>query len=418
MKQVQQAWLIAIKDLKIFMADRGATFFFIIFPIMFIVLFNFVMKGIGGSDQRLELHLLTLEPAGGLSYQILGAMETKDVSLLKAGDPQIVWDKDYNEDLQAVKNKKLAGFVAFPYDFTRAIMSGNSTSLQVIADASNVNVRAALNGLAGSLSSQIDTQLVTIKASVALLIESGTISSTDSASINQAVQRMIAQYFSGGAAGAPSSFIAFRTQEVGAVVAENPANFVIPGYLVMFVFFAAAIMAESIVRERKNHTLERLLASSVKRESILGGIFTGAVVRGLIQIVIFWGIGILVFRVDLGFSPGAVILLSILMVIMSSAFSLMLATLARTQRSASSLAVITSLVLAPLGGCWWPLFLYPQWLQNIARVTPHAWATTGFNKIMVFGAGFSAAVPNMLALLVFAVIFGTIAAWRFRASTS
>jgi hypothetical protein len=35
---------------------------------------------------------------------------------------------------------------------------------------------------------------------------------------------------------------------------------------------------------------------------------------------------------------------------------------------------------------------------------------------MVFGAGFSAAVPNMLALLVFTVVFGAIAVWRFRAS--
>jgi ABC-2 type transport system permease protein len=134
--------------------------------------------------------------------------------------------------------------------------------------------------------------------------------------------------------------------------------------------------------------------------------------------VIFWAVGFLVFHVDMGFSPAGVILLSILMVLMSSAFALMLATLARTQRSAGSLAVITSLVLAPLGGCWWPLFLYTPWVQNIARVTPHAWATNGFNKIMVFGTGFSAAVPNMLALLIFAVIFGLVAVWRFRTSVS
>jgi ABC-2 type transport system permease protein len=228
---------------------------------------------------------------------------------------------------------------------------------------------------------------------------------------------MMTEYFS-GAAGAGASYITFKTDKVGEVEAMNPANFVIPGYLVMFVFFAAAMAAESIVRERLNYTLERLLASSVKRESILGGIYTGTAIKGLIQIAIFWAVGILVFHVDMGLSPAAVCLLSILMVLMSAAFSLMLTTLARTQRSASSLAVITSLVLAPLGGGWWPLFLYPEWLQNIARVTPHAWATTGFNKIMVFGAGFSAAVPSMLALLVFMVVFGLIAVWRFRASAS
>jgi ABC-2 type transport system permease protein len=107
-------------------------------------------------------------------------------------------------------------------------------------------------------------------------------------------------------------------------------------------------------------------------------------------------------------------LLSVLMVVMSSAFALMLATLARTMRSASSLAVLTSLLLAPLGGCWWPSFLYPQWLQNISKIVPHAWATEGFNKLMLFGAGFGDAAPSMIALAAFALAFGLIAIWRFR----
>jgi ABC-2 type transport system permease protein len=197
-------------------------------------------------------------------------------------------------------------------------------------------------------------------------------------------------------------------------VAENPANYVVPGYLVMFVFFAAAISAESIVRERQNHTLERLLATSVRKESILGGIYTGSVIRGLIQIIIFWTVGMLVFKVDMGLSPAAVIILSVLMVIMSSAFALMLATLARTIRSAASLAVITSLLLAPLGGCWWPSFLYPEWLQTAAKITPHAWATLGFNKLMLFGASFGDVWSSMVALVVFTIIFGAVGIWRFR----
>ncbi len=418
MKHLEHIWLIALKDLKIFSKDRHAVFFFIIFPFIFIFMFNSVMQGIGGEDERLELHLATQEAAGGLSHQIIGAMETKDESILKPGEPKIVWDKDYTEARQAVEDKKMAGFLAFPADFTTAIMSGSPTSLEVFADAGNASARAALRGLAGAISSRISANHVIIEASVALLIESDVLSTADTAGINRAVQQMMSALFTGGDGGTEESYLNFRTEKIGDVEAENPANFVIPGYLVMFVFFAAAVMAESIVRERKNNTLERLLSSSVKREAILGGIYTGTAIRGLIQIVIFWTVGILAFRVDMGLSPAAVIILSVLMVIMSAAFSLMLATLARTQRSASSLAVITSLVLAPLGGCWWPFFLYPDWLQNIAKVTPHAWATAGFNKIMVFGADFGAAVPSMLALLVFTVIFGLIAVWRFRTSAT
>jgi ABC-2 type transport system permease protein len=184
----------------------------------------------------------------------------------------------------------------------------------------------------------------------------------------------------------------------------------------MFTFFAAAQSSAYIVRERQNNTLERLLASNATKESILGGAFAGAAVKGLIQIVVFWGVGVLAFKIDMGLSPLAVVLLSVLMVLVSASFAIMLATLTRTERSTSTLGVLVSLVLAPLGGCWWPLFITPQWMQFVAKLIPHGWATAGFNEVMVFGADFNAVIPNILALSGFAVLFGVIAIAHFRTS--
>jgi ABC-2 type transport system permease protein len=202
---------------------------------------------------------------------------------------------------------------------------------------------------------------------------------------------------------------------IGPAKRMNATDYTLPGYLVMFVFMAAATASESIVRERRNRTLERLLSTSVTRQSIIGGMFCGSAVRGLFQIAILWGVGILVFHVDLGLYPAAVILVSVLMVLASAAFGVMLATFARTERSAASVAVLASLVLAPLGGCWWPLFIVPQWMQFLARVTPHGWANMAFNKLMLFGGTFGTALPEMMAVLGFTVLFGLIAVWRFRA---
>jgi ABC-2 type transport system permease protein len=408
MKHLRHVWLIALKDLKIFATDRATVFFFIIFPFMFIVLFNFLMKGDFAQDTRLEIHLATQEAAGGLSQQILGAIETKDPAALAPGTPIIIWDKDYDADRQAVEDGKLDGFLAFPADFTQAVTAGSPAKLEIFANAGATNTRAVLGGVAAEIASQISTDRVIIGATAQLMTMNG----ATAAEVQAAVSKITGELFTQGAAG--STYITYRIDEVGQVEATNPADYVVPGYLVMFVFFAAAVSAESIVKERQNHTLERLLATSVKKEAILGGIYTGSVIRGLIQIIIFWGVGILVFKVDMGLSPAAVIILSILMVIMSSAFALMLATLVRTIRSAASLAVITSLLLAPLGGCWWPSFLYPEWLQNVSKIVPHAWATEGFNKLMLFGASFGDVWSSMVALVVFTAIFGGISIWRFR----
>ena len=80
-------------------------------------------------------------------------------------------------------------------------------------------------------------------------------------------------------------------------------------------------------------------------------------------------------------------------------------------------AVLASLVLSPLGGCWFPLFIFPRWLQSFAKITPHAWALSGFNKLMLFGADFAAVIPEMLVLISFVVVFGIIAIYRFNTSS-
>ena len=415
MEQLRYIWLIALKDFKIFATDRAALFFFVVFPFLFVVMFYFLNVG-APSDDRLSYHLVTREAEGGLSHQIIGAIETKDEASLDPGDPIIVWDKDYDTAYQQVEDGELSGFVAFPADFTERVYAGESTQIEVIADSGAVYDAAALEGLAGAIAAQIETDQIIINASLGLMVQNEIIPD-DQESIGQAAQQILTQLSTGRVEGVlEGSLIGFETEKIGEIDPGNPADYVIPGYLVMFVFFAAAVTAESIVRERQNNTLERLLVSSVKPYAILGGIYTGTALRGLIQIIIFWLVGILVFRMDLGLSPLAIIVLSILMVIMSSAFAVMLATMAKTQRSASSLATVTALILAPLGGCWWPLFIMPRWMQTVAKISPHAWANTGYNKLLLFGADFGAVVPEMLALVVFTVIFGAIAVWRFRTS--
>ena len=404
-------WFLMVKDLKIFAADRTALIFAILFPFFFIVLFNFVMKGVNSQDQRLVINLATQEPAGGISTQLIAAMETKDVNALKAGEPEIVWLKDYNQAKQDVENKKLDGFIAFPENFTEAIMMGYGTELEVVYNPNNTQVIAALKGTAQSIASQIGTRQVVNNTVIGLLMEKDMAAPGSAGDIAQAIRAQLAGQ---GSTNQTASLISFTTQEIGDVKSTNPANFTIPGYLVMFVFFTAAFAAAQLVRERQNHTLERLLSSSANKTAILGGVYGGTVAKGLIQIAIFWTVGILVFKVDLGVSPLAVILISVLMTLMASAFGVMLATFVKTERSASSIGVLTSLILAPLGGCWWPLFITPQWMQFVSKITPHAWATTAFNKLLIFGGDFNSVVPNMLVLVGFMVVFGLIAILRFR----
>jgi len=409
-KQLKNIWYLTVKDLKVFTADRGALFFSILFPFLFIVLFNFVMAGVGSEDSRLQIRLVTREPAFGISNQIVAALETKDVSKLGPGEPEIIWLKDYTQAQKDVEDKKITGFVAFPENFTEAVLMGYGANLEVVYNPTNTQAIAALDGMARSIASAVGTQQVVNNTVIGILVEQELYQPGTIGDLAQTIRELLTGQL-GTAAGPPA--ITFNTEKVGDVKAINPANFVIPGYLVMFVFMTASFAAAQITKERQNHTLERLMSTSASRTAILGGIYSGTVFKGLIQIIIFWGIGILVFKMDLGIAPAAVFVISILMMLMASAFGVMLSTLVKTERSASSIGVLASLIMAPLGGCWWPLFITPRWYQFVAKITPHAWATTAFNKLLVFGADFDAVVPEMLVLIAFGVVFGIIAVLKF-----
>ena len=385
-----QSLIIAAKDTRVFLKDRFGLGFALLFPLMFVLGFSLALRDIGPGDERLSITVATQEESG-ISHQIIDLLSEDDIVDLTV--------MEYGAAVRAVDDEDIGGFVAFPADFTSSLAQGRPTKLEVVAQIGDPEMEAALTGFARAVAAASSNTRIAVQAIVQLAGE-------------EALPQDMAAF------GRGSSLLSFETEQIGPVEAFNSSNFTVPGYLTMFVFFAAALAAEAITRERANHTMERLMANGTRRESVVAGKYLGSVYRGAMQLAVLWGVGLLAFRIDLGLSPTAVILVSVLMVLTSAAFGVMLAAIVRTQASATSAAVLASLVLAPVGGCWWPLFIVPDWMQTLAKVTPHGWANSAFNKLMLFGAEGGDVVLEMAALAAFGVAFLAIAFARFRLSPS
>ena len=393
---IRQAIILASKDTKVLFKDRLAVAFSFLFPFLFVIGFTLALGGQGPSDDPIEFVLTTLE-TDGVSNQLI------DVFAVEDRGPVVVMT--YHEALQAAEDDRIEGYVVFPADFTANLIKGDPTSLEVVSTGEDSGYQVALTGFANALARPFnEVNVVAGAVSEATGTEFSLIAGTafETGLIDQG----------------SFSTVEIAVEQVGDVEPWNASNFTLPGYLTMFVFFAAALSAEAIARERRNHTLERLLSNGARREAIVIGKLMGTAFLGLLQISVMWIVGIIVFRIDLGASPIAVILISVLMVVASSSFGVLIASFIQEAKSASMAGVLASLTLAPIGGCWWPLFITPDWMQNLAKITPHGWANTGFNKLMLFGAEFADVAAEMLALLMFAVLFAAVALWRFRTSSA
>ena len=389
---LRQTTLIAMKDTRIFFKDKFAVGFAFLFPFLFVIGFSLALRGQGSEDEPLRLVVAIQDGESGMAAQMVEGI-SQDV-----GEIEVM---SYDDALAAMEGGDLDGFIAFPSGFGQSLMSGVPTALEVVVGDGSPETRAALQGFAQSIASQLSQGAVAFSAI-------GRLSGVGQAGF---------EFPTVG----PDAFlplIRFEVERVGDIEPFQPSNFTLPAYLTMFLFFVAALSAEAIARERQSHTLERLMSNGTRRESVIVGKFAGTAFRGVLQLGVMWVVGILAFGIDLGASPAAVIIISVLMALASATFGVMLASFANNVQAASAAGVLLSLLLAPIGGCWWPLFITPQWMQSLAKLTPHGWANGGFNKLMLFGAEFGDVTQEMVALVGFGAVFMAVALWRFRMSSS
>jgi ABC-2 type transport system permease protein len=165
-------------------------------------------------------------------------------------------------------------------------------------------------------------------------------------------------------------------------------------FLMMGVFFSAA----TLVEERQDGTLQRLLTTPLSRASLLVGKFTGIFLLGFLQFVILALVGQLV-GAHWGRDPLGVLILGAVFVLALTGLGTLLASFVKTSQQAGAFAILLTMVSGMLGGSWWPLEITSPAMQTAAKFTPVYWGLDGFNQLISYGPGLDAVWTNVLVLL-------------------
>lgn len=187
----------------------------------------------------------------------------------------------------------------------------------------------------------------------------------------------------------------------------------ITGIGAMQVLFTVLAGLVTLIRERKQWTLQRLMVMPVTRAEILGGKILMYFILGMIQYAILLVVGLMV-GVNYGGSIIALLILVSAFVLCSTALTFALATRVTSEDQANSLSTLLALILAPLGGAWWPLLIVPDFMQVIGHLSPVAWVMDGFNDLIFFGGGIAEILPEVGVLLVASVVLFAIGIMGFQ----
>jgi ABC-2 type transport system permease protein len=157
--------------------------------------------------------------------------------------------------------------------------------------------------------------------------------------------------------------------------------------------------------EREEGTLRRLLVMPMGRGVVLTGKLLGVFFGALLQMLIMILFGAFVLGLEWGRSPLALALMLVAYAFASTTLGLLVASLAKTVAQADSAGMIIVMVLASLGGTWWPIEIVPVWMQKVAFLLPTGWAMRGFQDIIVRGLNAQAILLEASVLLGFGAVF-------------
>jgi ABC-type multidrug transport system permease subunit len=192
-------------------------------------------------------------------------------------------------------------------------------------------------------------------------------------------------------------------------------NFSLPGILVMYLMMNLLIFGGStIAAERRNGVIKRLMTHPVTRFELVMGKIYGLMLLGVIQIVFFLALGKFLFHVNLGANLPAVTLVLLVFTWVAGSLGVLVGSLVAAEDRVAGICVLASLLMAALGGCWWPLEIGPPALKTLSLCTPSGWALQALHQLISFGSGFEAVWLPLGVLLAFGAVANLLAARFFR----
>jgi len=343
MKQLRHLKDIALKDLLVVGKDRGSWIVLLLTPLAVIMVASFALGPAFNGELKSQLLAANLDQ-GQIGKQLVNGLDAIE-------GLEVVEGTEADCQALATGDKKYKTALVIPADFTSQITTGSDTGLQVYVDPTdNVN-RPFMVGMIDGAASRLSGMVTSVRVSVAEVLKfaPGTEPVTVASDAAQAAVGQMSQ----------DQPVAVEISNAGNTADINMFDTQAPGYSVMFLLFGVMLGAEGLLEERDKGTLGRLLVAPLAKSSILGGKLSAQFVIAMVQMTILFGVGHFIFGMHLGNSIPGLILMICITAFTATAFGILLASVVKTRRQATSVGTLVIILMSALGGSCWPLAIEP-----------------------------------------------------------
>jgi len=391
---------IARKDTQVRFSSRSEWVFFLILPLAFTAIIGSAFR-VGDDDPRLPL-LVVDEDRSSLSASLLADLDSSSVQVLVGTRAEMQ---------AALDDGEASAALVIPAGFGTALAGGQPGAVRLVANPDNIDA-LALGQAVRESAARLGVTLAAARASLA--------EAEGRRPFGDDAERR--GYFEEGlrlaqeaAAKGPSRLTIVRATEAEAGLGDYSQQAqASAGGIITWVFIPLLGISALFAYERGNGTLRRLVTTPLPRSTYLLGTIGGQSATALVQIALLVVFGIVLFQVPWGQSPAALVVVMVTFVLSSAALGATLGTFVRTEAQASGLSIMLGMVLSLLGGCWYPIELFPPAVQTAVHIFPTTWAMQAMTDITMRGQGLGQILPEAGVLLGFAIVFFIVGVGRFR----
>ena len=166
--------------------------------------------------------------------------------------------------------------------------------------------------------------------------------------------------------GAPDRFTVTLGETVDEIDYDPRANSS-AGQMITWVFIPLFGISSLFAYEREKGTLRRILVSPTSRATFLLGTIITAVIWALVQMLLLILFGIFAMKLPWGQSPLALALVLTSSALAAAAIGVAMGAFIKSEGQAQGLSIMLGMVMGLLGGCWYPIELFPAVVQQAGR---------------------------------------------------
>ena len=194
------------------------------------------------------------------------------------------------------------------------------------------------------------------------------------------------------------------------------AVFMVPGLAVYLLAISAVLLtALTIAGEWERGSMEQLFASPVGRLEIVLGKLLPYLVLGMLELQLVLAFGAVAFELPILGSVALVFLVGFFFLVGMLGQGLLISVVTRNQLVATQAGALSALLPSMLlSGMVFPLENMPVPLQLLSRIVPARYLVHALRGILLKGNGLDVLWPDLVAVLVFAVLVIALATARFQ----